>query len=311
MTAQRPTLALFQAKVFMKKLMTERGVPIPRLIHASMKSPDLPFGPPLPLLPRGYVVKPAHLAESSNVFVIDSEGTDLLTGYKPTWEEVQGNITLAWGKSLADYDQAPADGSGEQCARSRRYARYLQGRSCANWALYRCPPGLLVEEIAAPSGAYEALQSSAFKDQGLGIMWRRQPDEIKCHVVWGKLFVAEWVSTGAFLGFIFRHGFVKDSIVLGPKTLRLCWDSELPHGQVCDFQQLWEFVRHVAERAVPPGVDYLRVDIFPNGEEPVVNELSVGGYATLLEEWMLDELMRRVKEGYVLRGFSPDPADYE
>lgn len=39
---------------------------------------------------------------------------------------------------------------------------------------------------------------------------RRQPDEIKCHVVWGKLFVAEWVSSGAFLGFIFRHGFVKD-----------------------------------------------------------------------------------------------------
>lgn len=95
-----------EAKLFMKKLMTERGAPIPRLLHASSRSPELPFGPPLPLLPGGYVVKPAHLAESAHVFVIDAEGTDLLTGRQPTWEEVQGNMTEAWGKSLAHYDQA-------------------------------------------------------------------------------------------------------------------------------------------------------------------------------------------------------------
>mmetsp|Transcript_28722 Transcript_28722/g.80707 ORF Transcript_28722/g.80707 Transcript_28722/m.80707 type:complete len:154 (-) Transcript_28722:42-503(-) len=146
---------------------------------------------------------------------------------------------------------------------------------------------------------YAALQQTAFKDQNLDIKWRRQPDEIKCHVVWGKVFVAEWVSSEAFLGFIFSHGYVKDNILLGPRTLGLC-----ANGAPCEVSLLWEYVRAVAEAAVPPGVDYLRVDIFPNGDQPVINELSVAGYATLLEEWMLSEMIRRVKEGYRWRGFN-------
>lgn len=301
LAAQRPALAVFQTKVYMKKLMMERGVPIPRLIYASMDSPLLPFGPPLPQIEGGYVVKPAHLAESSHVFVIAEDGVNLLTGRRPTFEEVQGNMSLAWEHSLWDYDR-PANKGKESCARSKRYAKYLQNRSCANWALYRSPPGIIIEELVKPSGSYGALQISAFRDQGLGVTWREQPDEMKCHVVWGRVFVAEWVSSDAFLGFIFRHGFVKDTIAIGPRTLEACWISKRLTGKVCEFTQLWESVVDVAERAVPPGVDYMRVDIFPNGNAPVVNELSVAGYSTMLEEWMLSEMMRRVHEGYRWRG---------
>lgn len=305
MTAKRPALTVFQTKTFMKKLMAERGVPIPRLIYASMESPALPFGPPLPRMPGGYVVKPAHLAESSNVFVIDEEGVDLLTGVEASWEAVQNNMTYAWSRSLGDYDKAGSNVQEQQCARSKRYGSYIEGRSCTNWALYRSPPGILIEQMVQPSMPYSALQETAFKQQDLDIQWRRQPDEIKCHVVWGKVAFAEWVSTPAFLGFIFRHGYLKDNILLGPRTLQLCDD-----GMFCEFGALWAYVVAVAEAAVPPGVDYLRVDIFPNGATPVVNELSVAGYATLLEEWMLAEMMRRVKEGYLWRGFNisdPDP----
>lgn len=302
LSAQHPALAIFHAKLYMKKLMQERSVPIPRIIYGSMSSPDLPFKSSLPRMEPGYVIKPTHLAESHHVFVIDPEGTDLLTGASPTFEEVQANISEAWSKSLGDYDQH-SDDDKEACARSKRYAQYLEGRSCTNWALYHCPPGVIIEELVRPSESYEALQNSAFVDQNLDITWRRQPDEIKCHVIWGKVFVAEWVSSGAFLGFIFRHGYVKDTIAIGPRTLEKCFYSDLPEGQVCEFEQMWEYVVGTAERAAPPGVDYLRVDIFPNGGQAVVNEMTTASYSTLLEEWMLDEMMRRVKEGYLWRSF--------
>lgn len=304
MSAQRPAMQGFQHKVWMKSLMLERSVPIPRLLFTSEDSPSLPFdGPELPRILEGFCVKPAHLAESHHTFAITYEGMDLLSGQRPTLEEVQGNISEAWGRSLGDYDRTEGIG----CAASGVHAAYTAGRSCTNWALYNCPPGLLIEELVKPSPFYEHLSTALLGD--VGPISREPPDEVKCHVVWGKVFVAEWVTPKLMLGYIFRHGFVKNTILISPEYQRTCYGGERRDvgtnpAEACLLEQWWKNIVEVAERAVPAGVDYLRVDIFPNGMNPVINELSIGGYATLLEDWMLEEMTRRVKEGYRWRAAS-------
>merc|ERR1711972_1099699 len=131
----------------------------------------------------------------------------------------------------------------------------------------------------------------------------------------GKVFIAEWVTPKLMLGYIFRHGFIKNTIVISPEYQRTCYGGERRDAgkadfTVCNLEQWWTKVVEVAEAAVPKGVDYMRVDIFPNGWNPVVNELSVAGYSTLLEDWMLQEMMRRVKEGYRWRMSKPTSADF-
>lgn len=301
LSAKRPGMIIFNQKVMMKKLMLERGAPIPHLYHASVTDPELPFpGPELPLVEGGYAVKPAHLAESSNVHAIMEDGTDLLTGARPTMQEVQGNITSAWRLSLGDFDAV----SG--CAKSRVHTSLIEGRSCEHWALYSAPPGYLVERLAVPSPLYDDLRKVILHAEDITV--RGPPDEIKCHVVWGRLFAAEWVAPKLVLGIIFRHGFVKDNIVMSPGLAKHCWQDEHSSGRRaaddsrCYFYGFWQQVVAVAERAVPEGVDYMRVDIFPNGVTPVVNELATAGYSTLLDDWMLEEMLRRVQEGYFLRG---------
>mmetsp|Transcript_167106 Transcript_167106/g.536692 ORF Transcript_167106/g.536692 Transcript_167106/m.536692 type:complete len:774 (-) Transcript_167106:24-2345(-) len=303
LSSKRPALQGFQQKIWMKSLMSERGVPIPRLLHTSEDSPRLPFeGPDLPRSERGYCAKPAHLAESHHTFAIAASGVNLLTGESPTLAEVQDNISLAWGRSLGDYDKTEGIG----CAASGVHAEHIAGRACTNWALYNCPPGLIIEELAQSSPWYANFQTALLsKYPGGGA--HEPPDEIKLHVVWGKVFVAEWVTPKLVLGYIFRHGFVKNTIIISPEYQQMCHGGErIDQGTntigVCNFGGWWQKVVDVAERAVPKGVDYLRVDIFPNDWEPVVNELSVAGYATLLEDWMLAEMMRRVQEGYRWRG---------
>lgn len=55
LSSKRPALQGFQQKIWMKSLMSERGVPIPRLLHTSEDSPRLPFeGPDLPMSERGF-----------------------------------------------------------------------------------------------------------------------------------------------------------------------------------------------------------------------------------------------------------------
>lgn len=300
--AQSPGMIIFNQKVMMKKLMTERGAPIPHMYYASLDTPVLPFkGPELPLFQGGYAVKPAHLAESSNVFAILEDGTDIMTGALPTLEEVQGNISFAWSRSLRDYD------TDSGCAKSQVHASLTEGRSCVNWALYHAPPGFLVEKLAVPSPLYDDLRKIVLTQQDITI--RGPPDEIKCHVVWGRLFAAEWVAPKLVLGIVFRHGFVKDNIIMSPGLMKACWQDEHSSakrsadlGDRCYFYDFWTQVVAVAERAVPAGVDYMRVDIFPNGLQPVVNELATAGYSTLLDDWMLEEMLRRVQEGYFLRG---------
>lgn len=305
MAAKRPALQGFQQKIWMKRLMQERGVPIPRLLYTSDESPQLPFDPPdLPRILEGYCVKPAHLAESHHTFAITASGVNLLTGEKPTLEEVQENISLAWSRGLGDYDRM----KGVGCATSGVHRQYIEGRPCTNWALYSCPPGVLIEELVRPSPFYENFQTALFKERAGEL--KEPPDEIKCHVVWGKVFIAEWVTPKLMLGYIFRHGFVKNTIVISPEYQRMCYggeriDAGTADHSVCNFPRWWSKVVEVAERAVPKGVDYMRVDIFPNGWDPVINELSVAGYSTLLEDWMLREMMRRVQEGYRWRRYGP------
>jgi len=307
MSSKRPALQGFQQKIWMKRLMQERGVPIPRLLYTSDQSPQLPFDPPhLPRIQEGYCVKPAHLAESHHTFAITAAGVNILTGEQPTLEEVQNNISIAWQHSLGDYDKT----EGLGCATSGVHAGYIEGRSCTNWALYNCPPGLLVEQLVKSSPFYHNFQV-ALLSQRTNEM-KEPPDEIKCHVIWGKVFVAEWVTPKLMLGYIFRHGFVKNTIVISPEYQRRCWggervDEKTSDSETCNFDSWWKKVVEVAERAVPKGVDYMRVDIFPNDWNPVINELSVAGYSTLLEDWMLREMIRKVRQGYHWRKFeSPE-----
>jgi hypothetical protein len=109
-----------------------------------------------------------------------------------------------------------------------------------SWATRNTKPGVVVEEM------------SLDKDGKLNSM----PDEIKIYCVWGKVYFGVWRRHLIYQngGFLYREHF-KDNL----KSTDKSW---------------WKSMIEIAE-IVALGTDFIRVDMFINGGNPVVNEVEI------------------------------------
>ena len=114
-----PSLVVFLDKIQLKAWCLERGIRIPHLYHYSSTSSEVPEGL---LSMRSFVAKPAHLADSSYIYVM-REGINLINGKRTSAEEIQQGLRTAFATTNKN-----------------------------DWATENAHPGVMVEELIEPSG---------------------------------------------------------------------------------------------------------------------------------------------------------------
>lgn len=125
-----------------------------------------------------YVAKVSHLSYGDGVMVIKDFDTNLLArGY-----------ALANGADPS----MPAKKVAKTLAKILHYPPTYQ--TDESWALYKVPPGLVVEErLTVPNVAgYDADDAPAM--------------EFKTFTIWGKAFITIWCQAGQVHGMVFRNG---------------------------------------------------------------------------------------------------------
>ena len=147
-------------------------------------------------------------------------------------------------------------------------AMSLRTVSWDSWATRNTTPGVVVEAMAANRhGNFDTM-----------------PDELKIYCVWGKVYFGVWRQGLDYQcgGFLYRDQF----------------DNNL----AAQDRDWWKRMIELAE-IVAQGTDFIRVDLFANGGNPVVNEVEVIP-ATPIPRPLQSEIANLLNHGYALKSRS-------